>query len=89
MEPAFVVLMCCAVLWWNLVVWRARRVGWNKWLKLQIVLALPVVAFAAMTAMGLGELAFVAAIVVAGLACLSFRYQRAPFGISNTTRSRE
>ena len=81
--------MCCAVLWWNLVVRRARRVGWNRWLKIQIVLALPIVVFGATTTMGLGELAFGAAIVVAGLACLSFRYQRAPFGIPNTTRSRE
>ena len=89
MEPAVVVLMCCAVLWWNLVVRRARRVGWNKRLKLQIVLALPIVAFGATTTLGLGELAFVAAVVVAGLACLSFRYQRAPFGVPNTTRSPE
>ena len=89
MDLAAFLLSCCAMLWLNLTVRLARRVGWSKLLKLQVVLTLPIVVATAMIAMGLGDLAFVAAIVVAGLAWLSFRYLRAPFGVSNDTCSRQ
>ena len=89
MDLAAFLLSCFAMLWLSLTVRLARRVGWSKLLKLQVVLTMPIVVATAMMGLGLGELAFVAAIVVAGLACLSFRYLRAPFGVSNTTRSRQ
>lgn len=89
MDIRVLILLCCAVLWLNLAVWRARRGGWSKGLKLQVILALSAAAFAGGMWTGLVELAFGAAVVVAGLACLTFRYQRAPFGVPNTTRSRQ
>lgn len=89
MNLAAFLLSCFAMLWLNLTVRLARRVGWSKLLKLQVVLTLPIVVSTALMAMGLSELAFAAAIVAAGLAWLSFRYLRAPFGVSNDTCSRQ
>lgn len=89
MDARVAVLLCCAGWWLHVAVLRARQDGWSKGLKLQVVLALSGAAFAGGMWTGLVELALGAAVVVAGLACLTFRYQRAPFGVPNTTRSRQ